>query len=371
MRARYLACLAVLLATTPAWAQEKKEIDSPTPGQEQFRAVRKELTEAQQKLNLQFKEATTPEEKEKIQEELSGLVGKFSDRFFKIAKDFPKDPGAEEALVLLSMQLGINEKTAEQGAEAFALLVANFPTSKKMNQAVNMARYSSTATLEKPLRQIMETHSDAELQSLACLTLAENLRVRHEKAVQKKDSAGAVLYKQAEELLRTGTTKFSETKSAKEFDDGLFALANLTVGKTPPPIEGENVVDAKPLKLSDYKGKVVVVCFWGNWCPPCRAMYPHERSLVKRLEGKPFALLGVNSDKDREKTIEIMAKEQLTWPSFWNDGSTRGAISTTYRVRFWPTIYVLDADGIIRYRNVRGKAMDEAVDTLLKELASK
>ena len=97
-------------------------------------------------------------------------------------------------------------------------------------------------------------------------------------------------------------------------------------------------------------------------------MYPHERSLVKRLNGKPFALLGVNSDRDREKIKETVKEKGLTWRSFWNGGGTRGPISTKWNVRGWPTIYVLDADGVIRFKNVRGEAMDKAVDLLLAKI---
>ena len=97
-------------------------------------------------------------------------------------------------------------------------------------------------------------------------------------------------------------------------------------------------------------------------------MYPHERSLVKRLEDKPFALLGINSDRDRDALQTVLKKENITWRSFWNGGSTSGPISSAWNVRAWPTIYVLDQHGVIRYKNVRGEAMDDAVDTLLKEM---
>lgn len=100
-------------------------------------------------------------------------------------------------------------------------------------------------------------------------------------------------------------------------------------------------------------------------------MYAHERSLVKRLANQPFALIGVNSDRDRDKLKQTLKDKNLTWRSFWNGGSTSGPISNQYRVRAWPTIYVLDEEGIIRYRNVRGPAMDEAVDALLKKNKSK
>jgi len=97
-------------------------------------------------------------------------------------------------------------------------------------------------------------------------------------------------------------------------------------------------------------------------------MYPHERSLVKRLENKPFALLGINSDQSRDDLKKVMTKENITWRSWWDGGSTGGPIATKWAVEGWPTIYVLDAKGTIRYKNVRGEAMDKAVDTLLKEL---
>jgi peroxiredoxin len=96
-------------------------------------------------------------------------------------------------------------------------------------------------------------------------------------------------------------------------------------------------------------------------------MYPHERSLVKRLEGKPFALLGINSDpKDRLR--EVLKKENITWRSWWDGGDTRGPIAKAWNVKGWPTTYVLDAKGVIRYKHVRDKQMDEAVDALLKEM---
>jgi Thioredoxin-like len=100
-------------------------------------------------------------------------------------------------------------------------------------------------------------------------------------------------------------------------------------------------------------------------------MYPHERSLVKRLEGKAFALIGINSDGDREKLKGTLKKEQLTWRSFWNGGGTDGPISSAWNVRSWPTVYVLDAKGVIRFKDVREKELDEAVNQLLKELEAK
>ena len=99
-------------------------------------------------------------------------------------------------------------------------------------------------------------------------------------------------------------------------------------------------------------------------------MYPHERSLVKRLEGKPFALLGVNSDTDRNKLKGTLKEENITWRNWWDGGGTSGPIASQWNVHGWPTIYVVDAKGVIRFKNVRGEKMDEAVDKLLKEIGA-
>jgi hypothetical protein len=96
-------------------------------------------------------------------------------------------------------------------------------------------------------------------------------------------------------------------------------------------------------------------------------MYPHERSLVKRLQGKPFALLGINSDRDRDELKKVLDKENITWPSWFDGGSTDGPIASKWNVSGWPTIYILDGNGVIRYKNLREHEMDVAVDKLLAE----
>jgi len=98
-------------------------------------------------------------------------------------------------------------------------------------------------------------------------------------------------------------------------------------------------------------------------------MYPHERSLVKRLEGKPFALVGINTDP-KGHLKQVIKKEKMTWRSWWDGGDPSGPIASKWNVRSWPTTYVLDHKGVIRYRDVREEAMDQAVDKLLQELGS-
>jgi thiol-disulfide isomerase/thioredoxin len=114
---------------------------------------------------------------------------------------------------------------------------------------------------------------------------------------------------------------------------------------------------------------------------------PHERSLVKKLEGKPFVIVGVNSDKNREAVRKVCAEKGIAWRSFWDGGSTSGPIAERWNVQGWPTLYLIDGKGVIRYKGdmlrtigfrcgkdgkpVEFSYLDEAVDTLLKEVTAK
>jgi peroxiredoxin len=99
-------------------------------------------------------------------------------------------------------------------------------------------------------------------------------------------------------------------------------------------------------------------------------MYPHERSLVEKLKNEPFAIVGINSDGDASALREVLKQENITWRSFFDGGSTNGPIATEWNVSGWPTIYVLDAQGRIRFKNVRGPQLEQAIEALLAELKS-
>lgn len=97
-------------------------------------------------------------------------------------------------------------------------------------------------------------------------------------------------------------------------------------------------------------------------------MIPHERSLVEKLKDKPFALIGVNTDKDKDYLKKELVAQNVTWRSFWSKEGTGGPISKLYRVTGYPTIYILDQKGVIRFKDLRGEAMEKAVEQLLAEM---
>jgi thiol-disulfide isomerase/thioredoxin len=224
--------------------------------------------------------------------------------------------------------------------------------------------------IEELLRAAAAKHKQRDVQGLAGYALALSLARQSEQARATSASEAEALLKKAEEQLEQlgkdhASVTLGRTTLGEAAREKLYGLRHLTVGRVAPEIDGEDL-DGKRFKLSDYRGKVVVLGFWAHWCGFCRDMYPHERRLVTRLEGRPFALVGVNCDEGRAEARRVVTKEKLNWKSWW-DGGTERKISTPWQVTAYPTIYVLDHKGVIRYKGVRGQQLDAAVDYLLKE----
>jgi thiol-disulfide isomerase/thioredoxin len=143
-------------------------------------------------------------------------------------------------------------------------------------------------------------------------------------------------------------------------------LPNLKIGGMAPEIDA-NDLEGKRLKLSDYRGKVVMVVFWGSWCGPCMAMVPQEKALFEKYKGKPFVLLGINCGDKLDMAKKTVADKKMGWPSWYDGEDIRGPIETDYDVPHWPRIFLIDAKGVIRHIDLEGKELDEAVDKLLAE----
>src|SRR4026209_2405670 len=98
-------------------------------------------------------------------------------------------------------------------------------------------------------------------------------------------------------------------------------------------------------------------------------MYPHERSLVRALENKLFVLLGVNSDESKEELRKVTEEQKLTWRSWFDGPGTEGPIATKWNIRAWPSLYILDHNGVIRHKWTFGpddEVLAETIETLVK-----
>ena len=150
------------------------------------------------------------------------------------------------------------------------------------------------------------------------------------------------------------------------------AAARLGVDKPVPEAAVGVDLDGKKVKLSSMKGKVVLLDFWATWCPPCRAMIPHEREMVDKLAKKPFVLLSVSVDEEKSTLTEFFETEKMPWNHWW-DGA-KGRLARMFKVQGYPTLYLIDAKGIIRNQWVGSpgnEVLDKAIEGLVAEAEKK
>ena len=146
----------------------------------------------------------------------------------------------------------------------------------------------------------------------------------------------------------------------------MFTLRKLEVGCRVPTVVGTDSA-GRELKLRDHKGKVVVICFWAHWCSVCMESLPRETEFVSSMKDRPFVWLGVNGDDDIELLRKAESSGIVNFQSF-HDGQ-EGAIATQWNIWGFPDVFVLDHEGIIRYKS-RGYVDLDRVFPVVEELVS-
>ena len=319
------------------------------------------------------------------------------DKLLEVAKNETDDDTALEMLSLI-VNPRVNWKTAEAAEEVWNRLKANpeeadfealatvalkaRPETSRQAYAALLEHHGDNEDLPKVLAVVPKTpnggfetvvnevfkNGEGDLQTQAAISLARYAEIRHFYLDFKRmpEKQLAYLKKEKENLKEFLGDVDAESELYEQAQAELFLIENLSPGLKAKDIVG-NDLDGEELKLSDYRGKLVLLSFWGNWCPPCRAMFPHERSLARTLADEPFTIIGVNSDKTPNVSETVCEPQNLTWPNFTDfQGDER--ISDEWRVRTWPTTYLIDKDGVIRFKGLRGRDLDIAIEELLAEM---
>jgi len=150
-------------------------------------------------------------------------------------------------------------------------------------------------------------------------------------------------------------------------------LENLYVGHSVLATEGVDL-DGKPMSLSEYRGKTVLLVGWADWCPDCLKAIPGEKALMEKYSGKPVAFVGINGDEKSDAGQKSAAKHGVPGRSFWGrwpgtDGK-QTIVVDQWNIRFWPSYYVIDPQGVIRYKrcwDTEPEQLEKAINAVLTE----
>ena len=146
----------------------------------------------------------------------------------------------------------------------------------------------------------------------------------------------------------------------------LYEIDHLGVGMEAPDFEAVTL-GGETLRLSSLRGRAVLLDFWATWCGPCLPELEHLAETVGEHGGDAFALVGVSLDRDRAELVAMVEDRELDWPHVWQEGAWQGEIARLYNVRSIPQTYLLDRDGRIVAKNVRGEGIEAAVAALVED----
>ncbi len=319
-------------------------------------------------------------------------------RFFALAEKYPGDPAAIDALTWIASKclFGPNSE------RALGKLARDYSRSERLRAycAENSLYGEPFWPYEELLRTILKDNPHREVRARACLALAVYLKMAKEKTEthligdsralsrppeslanfdRVRDRGLANVASESAALFEEVIKRYSDVqlennlpRNAGSFAEGqLFELRNLVIGAKAPEIEGHDIY-GKVMKLSDYRGKVVVLDFGSHRsCGVCRQMYPHLRQFVEDYKGKAVTLLGISVEDDVKELRMISEKGETTWPIWWDGENMQGPLASRWVIQSMPTFYVLDHKGVIRNKGfLQPDQIRDTVDALLNEMSS-
>lgn len=141
--------------------------------------------------------------------------------------------------------------------------------------------------------------------------------------------------------------------------------AKLDVGEMAPDVEFVKETGEK-VKLSSFRGKTVLLDFWASWCGPCRMENPNVVRAYNKYKDKGFTVVSISQDQDLDKWKAAIAKDGLVWTNHFADKLIGLKASSLYEIQYIPKTYLIDKNGKIAAKDLRGTALEVELDKLLK-----
>lgn len=299
-------------------------------------------------------------------------IVEYMPKFKALADSKPKSAVAMDAMIWALenckfLRYTNIEKKEEYYAWALKGLKTDFAASPaiepKIKEFIDLPYHYGPAALGEVYEAVIKENPGKEAKAWAMVALGVSLTEYYGDLGPRSSQTRTENRKRALELFKNVVSDYPQSEAAEEAKRRLHGLTSLSVGSPAPDIVGKDA-EGKEIKLSDFRGKVVVLDFWTKDCDSCDEFHETARELLTQYKDKPFAWLGINGDPNPpEELKKAIAKANLTWPNIL-DGASRG-ISKSWNVDGYPTVFVIDREGVIRRQQADRQSVKLQVKSLM------
>lgn len=173
---------------------------------------------------------------------------------------------------------------------------------------------------------------------------------------------------EVKELYENLSKEVKTSSIAQNLQENLGQRSAVEIGSTAPDFTAPNP-EGKQVSLKEAMGKVTLIDFWAAWCKPCRVENPNVVNTYNKYHDQGFNIIGVSLDREgqKERWVQAIAEDKLTWPQVSNLKFWQEPVAQLYGVRAIPAQFILDENGIIVAKNLRGEELDAKVKELLEK----
>jgi peroxiredoxin len=205
----------------------------------------------------------------------------------------------------------------------------------------------------KQFDTLLEEHKGEKTDAVARILFMKGML--YDQVLREPEKADLIM----EQLVRD----FPDTKIAQDLKPQVEAKQiqrSLKPGLKFPDFSEKDLA-GRPLSLANYKGKVVLLDFWATWCMPCRMELPNVLKTYETYHKDGFEVVGICLDEDKDKATSFIQEQKVTWPQYFDGKGWQNKLARKYGVFAIPATYLLDGQGVIIGKNLRGESLQAAV----------
>ncbi len=285
------------------------------------------------------------------------LQNAYSENFYNYYKENPDSETGEKAFSQAFLMWGNTGKSEylkealqslDNDSELWRSIINPMSNIYAKNQELDMSEYYNL--IEYLSENLTEPKSRSEV-------LLKMLRRKSQQEDSKNEAVEL-----ARELVELDAHEFYVTQGL----GFLHEFESLNIGQKAPDFQSQSI-SGDDISLDSLEGQFVILEFWATWCGPCLPEIPHLKDLYEKYKNSGFAIVGISLDRDKETLMNFIDEREMEWSQIYIENGWEGELPRLFNVSGIPRMYLLDPEGNIVGRDLRGEEMISKVESLIAE----